>query len=129
MLRGESKDNPVLLWVDGGPSGTEIGYTRHYLHELEKSFVFVNWDQRETGKSFNAIKNKNELKVEDIIMLKLAQRTLPDKNIRVSRRICSLSLVHPCTRLLFKGTRYCIQLRFYAASLCSLIFGTITNLF
>lgn len=67
VMRGENKDNPILLWLDGGPGGTEIGFTRHYLSELEKNFVFVNWDQRGTGKSFNAVKNKRDLKVEDYV--------------------------------------------------------------
>src|SRR6056297_1807988 len=67
VMRGENKDNPILLWLDGGPGGTEIGFTRYYLSELEKNFVFVNWDQRGTGKSFNAIKDKNDLKVEDFV--------------------------------------------------------------
>ena len=67
VMRGEDKDNPILLWLDGGPGGTEIGFTRYYLSELEKSFVFVNWDQRGTGKSFYAVKDKTDLKVEDFV--------------------------------------------------------------
>jgi len=67
VMRGENKDNPILLWLDGGPGGTEIGFTRYYLSGLEKSFVFVNWDQRGTGKSFNAVKDKRDLKVEDYV--------------------------------------------------------------
>ena len=67
VLRGENKDNPVLLWVDGGPGGTEIGYTRRYLSELEKDFVFVNWDQRGTGKSYAAVKDFSTLTVDDFV--------------------------------------------------------------
>lgn len=52
VLRGRDKTLPVLLWIDGGPGGTEIGWTRRYLSELENDFVFVNWDQAGTGKSY-----------------------------------------------------------------------------
>jgi pimeloyl-ACP methyl ester carboxylesterase len=55
LMRGHDADAPVLLWLAGGPGGSEIGRTRDYLSELEESFVFVNWEQPGTGKSFGAI--------------------------------------------------------------------------
>ena len=55
LMRGKDADAPVLLWLAGGPGGSEIGRTRDYLSELEESFVFVNWEQPGTGKSFGAL--------------------------------------------------------------------------
>ncbi|MCA9911100.1 MAG: alpha/beta hydrolase, partial [Anaerolineae bacterium] len=54
-IRGYNTDNPVLLFLAGGPGGSELVMTRRYLGDLEKHFVVVNWDQPGTGKSYNAV--------------------------------------------------------------------------
>ena len=51
MLRGRSVDNPVLLYLAGGPGGTDIGAMRDDVG-LEQDFVVVTWEQRGTGKSY-----------------------------------------------------------------------------
>jgi len=51
-IRGENKDAPVLLFLAGGPGGTQMAEVRYDLSELEKKFVVVNWDQPGSGKSF-----------------------------------------------------------------------------
>jgi len=58
-LRGWDKNAPVLLFLAGGPGGTQMAAVRHELAELEKHFVVVNWDQPGSGKSYYAEKNKN----------------------------------------------------------------------
>ncbi len=58
-LRGWDKDAPVLLFLAGGPGGTQMAAVRHDLAELEKHFVVVNWDQPGSGKSYYADKIKN----------------------------------------------------------------------
>ncbi len=67
FARGRSSSNPVLLWLDGGPGGSEIGWVRSYLEPLEASFTVVCWDQRGTGRSWDAVRNKKDLRVEDYI--------------------------------------------------------------
>ncbi len=54
-IRGQDMDNPVLLFLAGGPGGSELVMTRRYLGALEEHFVIVNWDQPGTGKSYNAV--------------------------------------------------------------------------
>lgn len=54
-VRGYSKNLPVLLFLAGGPGGSELVMTRRYLGELEKHFIVVNWDQPGVGKSYNAV--------------------------------------------------------------------------
>jgi pimeloyl-ACP methyl ester carboxylesterase len=58
-LRGWDKNAPVLLFLAGGPGGTQMAAVRHELAELEKHFVVVNWDQPGSGKSYYAQKTKN----------------------------------------------------------------------
>jgi pimeloyl-ACP methyl ester carboxylesterase len=57
-IRGWDKNAPVLLFLAGGPGGTQIAAVRHELAELEKHFVVVNWDQPGSGKSYYAEKTK-----------------------------------------------------------------------
>lgn len=58
-LRGWDKNAPVLLFLAGGPGGTQMAAVRHELAELERHFVVVNWDQPGSGKSYYAEKTKN----------------------------------------------------------------------
>ncbi len=53
-LRGRDKNNPVLLFLAGGPGGTQMAAVRHELADLEEHFVVVNWDQPGSGKSYHA---------------------------------------------------------------------------
>jgi pimeloyl-ACP methyl ester carboxylesterase len=53
-VRGTSKNNPVILFLAGGPGGSQIPATREFLTELEKDYTIVNWEQPGVGKSYNA---------------------------------------------------------------------------
>ncbi len=52
MIRGHSINNPVLLFLAGGPGGSELGAMRNHLPGLEEHFTVVTWDQRGAGKSY-----------------------------------------------------------------------------
>lgn len=58
-IRGWDKSKPVLLFLAGGPGGSQMVAVRNELKELEKHFVVVNWDQPGSGKSYYAHKIKN----------------------------------------------------------------------
>jgi proline iminopeptidase len=66
MIRGSSVEKPVLLFLAGGPGGTEIGSMRADA-SLEQDFVVVTWDQRGTGKSYPAIDPMDTLTVDQMI--------------------------------------------------------------
>ncbi len=52
MVRGTSTENPVLLFLAGGPGGSERGAMRRHLPGLEEHFTVVTWDQRGAGTSY-----------------------------------------------------------------------------
>lgn len=54
-IRGKNKNNPLLLFLAGGPGGSQLAATRINLEKLEDNYVVVNWDQPGAGKSMNAV--------------------------------------------------------------------------
>ena len=61
MIRGNDRNNPVLIFVHGGPCCSEIPYVRKYQKELEKDFTIVHYDQRGSGKSYVFGENYSEI--------------------------------------------------------------------
>ena len=55
MIRGHDTDNPVLLFLAGGPGGSELGAMRNHLATLEEDFTVATLDQRGTGTSYPAL--------------------------------------------------------------------------
>ncbi|HEV7665876.1 MAG TPA: alpha/beta fold hydrolase, partial [Chloroflexota bacterium] len=54
VIRGNNTANPVLLFLSGGPGGSELPMVRHNLAPLESHFTIVVWEQRGAGKSYAA---------------------------------------------------------------------------
>ncbi|MFI4973914.1 MAG: alpha/beta fold hydrolase [Caulobacterales bacterium] len=51
QIRGENRDNPVILFVHGGPGESEAPFSAVF-RPWEKDFTVVMWDQRCAGKTF-----------------------------------------------------------------------------
>jgi L-proline amide hydrolase len=67
MIRGNDINNPILIFVHGGPGAPEMPYVRKYQDILEKHFTVVHYDQRGAGKSFRFFEDYSELSVELLI--------------------------------------------------------------
>jgi len=65
-VRGQNISNPVLLFLAGGPGGSQLATARFALSDLEQHFIVVNWEQPGAGKSFDAV-NRSALTVERYI--------------------------------------------------------------
>lgn len=67
MIRGRSQDNPVLLFLAGGPGGSELGAMRRHLTDLEQYVTVATLDQRGTGRSYGELDPIDTLSVESSI--------------------------------------------------------------
>lgn len=66
-IRGQKRDNPVLLFVHGGPGASDLGALRHYTAELERHFTVVHWTQRGASKSYRPDMPVESLHVEQLV--------------------------------------------------------------
>lgn len=53
-IRGKHRDNPVLLFVHGGPASPSMPSHWQFQRPWEEYFTVVHWDQRGAGKTFLA---------------------------------------------------------------------------
>jgi len=52
QVRGHDKSNPILLVLHGGPGAALMPMGHAFQHKWEEHFTVVQWDQRESGKSY-----------------------------------------------------------------------------
>lgn len=55
-IKGQSDDSPLLLFLHGGPGAPNIGWFDEVQRQWENHFIVVQWDQRQTGKSYASMK-------------------------------------------------------------------------
>lgn len=67
LIRSENINNPILLFVHGGPGTSQLTLNRKNTKTLEKYFTVVNWDQRGAGKSYNAIKKTKDMHINQFV--------------------------------------------------------------
>jgi pimeloyl-ACP methyl ester carboxylesterase len=53
--RGRNGKNPILLFVHGGPGWPNIGWHDAIQRPWENYFTVVQWDQRQSGKSYQSM--------------------------------------------------------------------------
>lgn len=67
IIRGKDLNNPILLFLSGGPGASELARVREFNQELENDYTLVVWEQRGGGKSFDGSLKKEDLEVEDFV--------------------------------------------------------------
>ena len=53
-FRGQDVDNPVILYLHGGPASSEMQLLHGFQYDWEHDFTVVHWEQRQAGKTFLA---------------------------------------------------------------------------
>jgi pimeloyl-ACP methyl ester carboxylesterase len=66
-IRSINTDNPIILFLHGGPGTAQIFFSRKSQRLLEEDFIVVNWDQRGAGKSFYKKLKKEDMTIEQFI--------------------------------------------------------------
>ncbi|MGF7060665.1 alpha/beta fold hydrolase [Brassicibacter mesophilus] len=59
QIRGENENNPIILFLHGGPCNPNAYIAPYYQKALEQDYTFVNWDQRGSGRTFFENPNMN----------------------------------------------------------------------
>jgi proline iminopeptidase len=67
-VRGEDPSAPVLLFLHGGPGGSEYGPRRKYLRALERRWRVVDWEQRGAGRSFRGDEDATVLTLDRLVL-------------------------------------------------------------
>ncbi|MEO5601960.1 MAG: alpha/beta hydrolase [Cyclobacteriaceae bacterium] len=50
-IHGNDDSLPLLVFLHGGPGGSVMSYADKFSTKLQKHFVVIQWDQRETGRT------------------------------------------------------------------------------
>lgn len=67
QIRGEDKDNPVILWLHGGPGFPLTYLTYYYQPGLEKDYTTACWEQRGCGKTYYKNKDNGNITMERLL--------------------------------------------------------------
>jgi pimeloyl-ACP methyl ester carboxylesterase len=66
-VRGENAANPIILYLHGGPGGSQVPSYRYFQLDWEQSYTMVHWEQRGAGKSYNSRMKAETLTVPQLV--------------------------------------------------------------
>lgn len=67
IIKGKSDQNPVLLFLHGGPGNPEYVLAKNQVIELEESFTVCWWEQRGSGMSYTSAAVSKNVTLEEMI--------------------------------------------------------------
>lgn len=67
IIRGENIENPVLLFLHGGPGTSEYSLFKYLNLNIEDIFTVCYWEQRGAGMSYSKDINKETMNLEQMI--------------------------------------------------------------
>lgn len=95
QIRGTDRKNPLLLFLHGGPGGSVAGLCHALQAEWENRFTVVNWDQRNSCKTYLA----NKADAKEIAKSGSMENYLKD----ISDAIAYLHTVYDFDKLILMG--------------------------
>lgn len=100
-IRGRNKNNPLLLFLHGGPGFPQIGWFDEVQRPWEDYFTVVQWDQRQSGKSYGSLSSlghtvSNQQMIDDAeeMLAYLRQRFNRDKLFLIGKSYGSYLGMH-----------------------------------
>lgn len=76
LIRGEDTENPVMVWLHGGPSGSDTYANYTFQKHLVDEYTIVNWDQRGCGRTY--YRNKDDDPYNESASFEQAQADLDE---------------------------------------------------
>lgn len=76
LIRGENTENPVMLWLHGGPSSPDAFANYIFQKQLVDDYTVVNWDQRGCGRTY--YRNKDLAPKNETVSFEQAQADLDE---------------------------------------------------
>lgn len=67
VIRGRDTANPLLVYLHGGPGGSDYGPLRKWNSALEERFTIVHWIQRGSNKSYSPTIPPESMTVEQLL--------------------------------------------------------------
>ena len=67
FIKGNDRNNPIILFLHGGPGMPTYGLTEKYPTYLEQDFIVCWWEQRGTGLSYSKSIKPEQLCVKDFV--------------------------------------------------------------
>lgn len=66
LIQSDDLENPILLYIHGGPGDPAMMYSHLFSDNLRRSFIFVNWDQRGSGLSWQEEMDESKISEDQI---------------------------------------------------------------
>lgn len=66
-IYGEDLDNPVLLYLHGGPGASTSSYDYAFTRKWADIYTVVTWDQRNCGKSYSKEQNTTPITYDQMM--------------------------------------------------------------
>ena len=67
VVRGRSRENPILVVLHGGPGSPEGALFRAFNADLEDAYTVVHWDQRGAGRTYDKATPLESMTIERFI--------------------------------------------------------------
>lgn len=80
IIKGKNENNPILLFLHGGPGNPEYVLAKQYNIGLEDCFTVCWWDQRGSGMSYSS-----SIKAEDVTLEQMISDTVEVTNYLCDR--------------------------------------------